>query len=96
MRLFRTIIRFRAIASILDLSWVHTELVPFYLRWADPRLIRNVSRMLIIGYAVGLCCDVGVNLARPLESEFACFPAARVGRSLALRFSGRSAAVVRA
>jgi hypothetical protein len=31
----------RAIAAVLDLSWVHSELAPFYPKWGGPRLIRN-------------------------------------------------------
>jgi hypothetical protein len=31
----------RKIAAVLDLSWVHSELAPFYPKWVGPRLIRS-------------------------------------------------------
>ncbi|HEV8392516.1 MAG TPA: transposase [Dongiaceae bacterium] len=62
--------RVREIAAVLDLSWVHVELRPFYSRMGrrsvDPVLM---SRMLIIGYVFAirseraLCREVQVNLA---------------------------------
>src|ERR1700732_3631535 len=60
----------RAIAAVLDLSWVHAELAPFYPKiWRpsiDPVLM---IRMLIVGYAFAirseraLCREMRVNLA---------------------------------
>jgi len=60
----------RQIDSILDLSWVHKELAPYYSYtgrpWIDPVLM---IRMLIIGYVFAirseraLCRDVQVNFA---------------------------------
>jgi hypothetical protein len=32
----------RAIAAVLDLSWVHAELAPFYPKIGRPRLIRSL------------------------------------------------------
>ena len=60
----------RAIARVLDLSWVHAELAPHYSNvgrpWIDPVLM---IRMLVIGYVFAirseraLCREVQVNLA---------------------------------
>ena len=60
----------RAIASVLDLSWVHAELAPFYPKigrpWIDPVLM---IRTLIVGYAFAtrseraLYREMRVNLA---------------------------------
>src|SRR5271156_5946293 len=60
----------RAIAAVLDLSWVHDELEPYYSRLGrtpiDPDMM---IRMLIVGYVFAirsdraLCRDVQVNLA---------------------------------
>ena len=59
----------RKIAAVLDLSWVHSDLVPFYPMGRpsiDPELM---IRMLIIGYVFAIrseraiCRDVQVNLA---------------------------------
>src|SRR5215472_13130926 len=58
------------IDGLLDLSWVHKELAPFYSHtgrpWIDPVLM---IRMLIVGYVFALrserrlCAEVRVNLA---------------------------------
>ena len=40
-----------AIAGVLDLSWVHAELAPYYSRLARPP-IDAVIRMLILGYVL--------------------------------------------
>jgi transposase len=60
----------RAIAAVLDLSWVHAELAPFYPNLGRPSIDPALMiRMLIIGYVFGirseraLCRDVQVNLA---------------------------------
>ena len=60
----------RQIASVLDLSWVHLELAPFYPNVGRPSIDPELMvRMLIVGYAFAirseraLCRDVQVNLA---------------------------------
>ena len=60
----------RAIASVLDLSWVYGELSPHYPTLGRPSVDPVLMiRMLILGYAFGLrserllCCEVKVNLA---------------------------------
>jgi transposase len=60
----------REVASVLDLSWVHSELAPYYPRLGRPSIDPVLMiRMLIVGYLFAirseraLCRDVGVNLA---------------------------------
>ena len=60
----------REIAAVLDLSWVHSELAPYYSRLGRPSIDPVLMiRMLILGYAFAirseraLCRDVQVNLA---------------------------------
>ena len=60
----------RAIAAVLDLSWVHAELAPYYPQVGRPSIDPVLMiRMLIIGYVFAvrseraLCRDVQVNLA---------------------------------
>jgi transposase len=60
----------RGIASVLDLSWVYSELEPFYPKIGRPSIDPVLMiRMLIIGYVLAirseraLCRDVQVNLA---------------------------------
>src|SRR6201987_2607277 len=60
----------RQIASVLDLSWVHTELTPHYSATGRPSIDPMLMiRMLIIGYVFAirseraLCREVQVNLA---------------------------------
>ena len=60
----------REIAAVLDLSWVHSELAPYYPRLGRPSIDPVLMiRMLIVGYVFGirseraLCREVGVNLA---------------------------------
>src|SRR5512141_226467 len=60
----------RAIASVLDLSWVYGELSPQYPALGRPSIDPVLMiRMLILGYAFGLrserliCAEVRVNLA---------------------------------
>src|SRR6185295_10823711 len=60
----------RAIASVLDLSWVHKELAPYYSTTGRPSIDPVLMiRMLIVGYVFAirseraLCRDVQVNLA---------------------------------
>jgi transposase len=60
----------RQIASVLDLSWVHLELAPFYPNVGRPSIDPELMiRMLIVGYVFAirseraLCRDLQVNLA---------------------------------
>ena len=60
----------RAIAPVLDLSWVHSELTPFYPKIGRPSIDPVLMiRMLVVGYAFAirseraLCREVQVNLA---------------------------------
>jgi transposase len=60
----------RQIAAALDLSWVHSELAPFYPKVGRPSIDPVLMvRMLVIGYVFALrseralCRDVQVNLA---------------------------------
>ena len=60
----------REIAAVLDLSWVHAELKPFYSRMGRPSIDPVLMiRMLIVGYVFAirseraLCREVQVNLA---------------------------------
>src|ERR1700674_2027802 len=60
----------REIAAVLDLSWVHAELAPFYPKIGRPSIDPVLMiRLLIIGYVFGirserlLCREVKVNMA---------------------------------
>src|ERR1700757_5183656 len=60
----------RAIAAVLDLSWVHAELAPFYPKIGRPSIDPVLMiRLLVVGYAFAirsersLCREVQVNLA---------------------------------
>jgi len=60
----------RGIAAVLDLSWVHVELAPYYPQLGRPSIDPALMiRMLIIGYLFAirseraLCRDVRVNIA---------------------------------
>ena len=60
----------RQIAAVLDLSWVYSELVPYYPKIGRPSVDPVLMiRMLVIGYVFAirseraLCRDVQVNLA---------------------------------
>jgi transposase len=60
----------RKIAAVLDLSWIRSELAPFYPEMGRPSIDPELMlRMLIIGYAFAIrseraiCRDVQVNLA---------------------------------
>jgi transposase len=62
--------RVREIAAVLDLSWVHTELAPYYSPLGRPSIDPVLMiRMLIVGYVFAirserlLCREVAVNLA---------------------------------
>ena len=49
----------RAIAAVLDLSWVHAELAPFYPKIGRPSIDPVLMiRMLIVGYADPLGASV--------------------------------------
>src|SRR5438046_5071510 len=59
----------RQIDAVLDLSWVHSELAPYYSRLGRPSIDPVLMiRMLIVGYVFAirseraLCRDVRVNL----------------------------------
>src|SRR5258708_7130939 len=58
----------REIAAVLDLSWVHSELAPYYSQLGRPSIDPVLMiRMLIVGYVFAirseraLCRDVQVN-----------------------------------
>src|SRR5260370_32312995 len=58
------------VAAVLDLSWVHSELAPYYPRLGRPSIDPVLMiRMLIVGYVFAirseraLCRDVRVNLS---------------------------------
>ena len=60
----------REIAAVLDLSWAHSELAPYYPEIGRPSIDPVLMiRMLIVGYVFGirseraLCREVQVNLA---------------------------------
>ena len=60
----------RAIAAVLDLTWVHAKLAPYYSRFGRPSIDPVLMiRMLIVGYVFAirseraLCREVQVNLA---------------------------------
>jgi transposase len=60
----------RGIAAVLDLSWVYSELAPFYPKMGRPSIDPVLMiRMLVVGYAFAirseraLCREVQVNLA---------------------------------
>jgi transposase len=60
----------RQIDGLLDLSWVHTELAPYYSHTGRPSIDPVLMiRMLIVGYVYALrserrlCAEVQVNLA---------------------------------
>ena len=60
----------RDISAVLDLSWVHAELAPYYPKLGRPSIDPVLMiRMLIIGYVFGirserlLCREVKVNMA---------------------------------
>jgi transposase len=62
--------RAREIAAVLDLSWVHAELKPYYSRMGRPSIDPALMiRMMLIGYVFAirseraLCREVQVNLA---------------------------------
>ena len=60
----------RAVAAVLDLSWVRSELAPYYPKIGRPSIDPTLMiRMLIVGYVFAirserlLCREVKVNLA---------------------------------
>ena len=67
---FRTITSSAGITAVLDLTWVHAELAPYYPKIGRPSIDPVLMiRMLIIGYVFAirseraLCREVKVNLA---------------------------------
>ena len=45
----------REVAAVLDLSWVHSELAPYYPRLGRPSIDPVLMiRMLIVGYVFGI------------------------------------------
>jgi transposase len=60
----------RKIGAVLDLSWVHAELAPYYSRLGRPSIDPTLMiRMRIVGYVFAIrserqiCREVQVNLA---------------------------------
>jgi Transposase domain (DUF772) len=54
----------RAIAAVLNLSWVHAEFVPHYSSLGRPSIDPVLMiRMLIVGYVFAIRSEVNVNLA---------------------------------
>jgi hypothetical protein len=48
----------RGIAAILDLSWVHSELAPFYSKIGRPSIDPELMiRMLVLGYVFAICSE---------------------------------------
>ncbi len=46
---------FRELAAVLDLSWVHSELAPFYPQLGRPSIDPELMiRMLIVGYVFAI------------------------------------------
>ena len=67
----------RDISAVLDLSWVHAELAPYYPKIGRPSIDPVLMiRMLIIGYVFGirserlLCREVKVIHGVPLVMRF--------------------------
>src|SRR5260370_38504381 len=61
----------REVAAVFDLSWVHSELAPYYPRLGRPSIDPGLMiRMLIVGYLFGIRSEralgraVAMNLAR--------------------------------
>src|SRR5258706_9087042 len=86
----------RAIASVLDLSWVYGELSPHYPALGRPSIDPILMiRMLILGYAFGLrserllCREVRVNLAYRWFCGFGLHSVARRAASVQPRYSER-------
>ena len=68
----------RAIAAVLDLSWVHAELAPFYPKIGRPSIDPVLMiRMLIVGY----CFSSGARTDIPALRICADFVAKVVGDS---------------
>jgi Transposase domain (DUF772) len=66
----------RAIACVLDLSWVHSELASYYPQIGRPSIDPELMiRMLIIGYVFAirseraLCCRVGGMMSEGAAGE---------------------------
>jgi transposase len=83
----------REIAAVLDLSWVHSKLAPYYPRLGRPSIDPVLMmRMLIVGYVFAirseraLCRDVRVNLAY----RWFCGLSIRTRSRITQRFRGRA------
>src|SRR5881394_2489382 len=89
----------RQIDGVLDLSWVHKELAPFYSHTGRPSIDHVLMiRMLIVGYVCAirserrLCGEVQVNLAyrwfcklgRPAADHLLSAPRRGYGKSVAV------------
>ena len=71
----------RTIAAVLDLSWVHAELAPFYPKIGRPSIDPVLMiRMLIVGYAFAIRSERA--LCREMRVPIAGF----VGSQLRTRF----------
>ena len=67
----------RQVEGVLDLSWVHKELAPYYSHTGRPSIDPVLMiRMLIVGYVFAirserrLCSEVQVNLGSALRTGF--------------------------
>jgi transposase len=71
----------RQIAGVLDLSWVHCELAPYYAKLGRPSIDPVLMiRMLIIGYVFAIRSE-RANAPRPDASPRLARPAAKQGVS---------------
>lgn len=84
----------RRIAGVLDLSWVHAELAPYYSSTGRPSIDPVLMiRMLIVGYVFAIrserqiCREVQVNLAYRWFCELGLTTSPIIPRSLALAMS---------
>src|ERR1700736_1297411 len=61
----------RKIAAVLDLSWVHSELAPFYPKMGRPSIDPELMiRMLIIGYVFAIRSERAI--CRDLQACLSC------------------------
>jgi hypothetical protein len=82
----------RAIVAVLDLSWVHAELAPFYAKIGRPSILPVLMiRMLVVGYAFaaglvggeGFAVDASLISLTPTSSDLSRAPSGR--RHVSLR-----------
>src|ERR1039457_3416108 len=90
----------RQVDGVLDLSWVHKELAPYYSHTGRPSIDPVLMiRMLIVGYVFALrserrlCAEVQVNLAyrwfcKLARQSSACFAVTSIS-ALASSFSSK-------